>query len=371
MAKDPGKTLQTATLFPLRESNRSTKDSLSASDPIDLWKLNNRVKSSLDLTLTGIAKPANVDVSLLNAKGRVIRSSSQRGNRAERLKDIPLEVGTFYVRVALQRRSAKTRYALTLSATPIANSPLNPPTNNPPVNSPVNPALDQFGNSFATATALRSATGSLKDFVGNSDPNDFLKLGALVAGRLNVELTGLSGDANLELYDQTQTLIFASRNSSTANDSLNQHLTDIAGSTYYLRVNAAAGQETPYTLNYSFVPDTTTQTNSGLRYIDLDAGTGAAPSTGQRVSVTYTGILTDGTKFDSAPNPNQPFEFEIGKGRVIAGWEEGISSMKVGGRRQLIIPPTLAYGATGIPGVIPGNATLIFDVTVVDIKETV
>jgi peptidylprolyl isomerase len=109
-------------------------------------------------------------------------------------------------------------------------------------------------------------------------------------------------------------------------------------------------------------------TPSGLQYIDIEEGTGATPQAGQTVVVHYTGTLQDGTKFDSSRDRNQPFSFPLGAGRVIRGWDEGISTMKVGGRRQLIIPPNLGYGARGAGGVIPPNATLIFDVELLRIS---
>ncbi len=103
-------------------------------------------------------------------------------------------------------------------------------------------------------------------------------------------------------------------------------------------------------------------TPSGLKYVEIVEGTGDTPKTGQKVTVHYTGTLEDGTKFDSSRDRNSPFDFQLGVGQVIKGWDEGLSTMKVGGRRKLIIPPGLGYGARGAGGVIPPNATLLFDV---------
>ena len=106
----------------------------------------------------------------------------------------------------------------------------------------------------------------------------------------------------------------------------------------------------------------TVTTSSGLQYVDDKVGDGAAPQKGKQVSVHYTGTLTDGKKFDSSRDRGQPFKFVIGVGQVIAGWDEGVMSMKVGGKRKLIIPANLGYGSRGAGGVIPPNATLLFEV---------
>jgi peptidylprolyl isomerase len=102
-------------------------------------------------------------------------------------------------------------------------------------------------------------------------------------------------------------------------------------------------------------------TASGLQYIEELEGQGAAVESGQNVSVHYTGWLTNGTKFDSSRDRGEPFEFPVGGGRVIRGWDEGVASMKIGGKRRLIVPPDLGYGSRGI-GPIPPNSVLIFDV---------
>ena len=109
-------------------------------------------------------------------------------------------------------------------------------------------------------------------------------------------------------------------------------------------------------------------TNSGLKYIDEQVGTGSEARSGQTVSVHYTGRLANGTKFDSSLDRKQPFSFPLGAGRVIKGWDEGVAGMKVGGKRKLIIPSELGYGARGAGNVIPPNAELHFDVELLEVK---
>ena len=110
------------------------------------------------------------------------------------------------------------------------------------------------------------------------------------------------------------------------------------------------------------------KTSSGLEYIEVEAGTGAQATAGKTVSVHYTGKFQNGQVFDSSIPRGEPLAFKLGAGQVIKGWDEGIALMKVGGKAQLIIPANLAYGERGAGGVIPPNATLVFDVELVAIK---
>ncbi len=123
--------------------------------------------------------------------------------------------------------------------------------------------------------------------------------------------------------------------------------------------------------NDSNAQDTIT-TSSGLRYVDNAQGAGEAAKAGDNVVVHYTGWLyvdgEKGSKFDSSVDRNQPFNFPLGAGRVIGGWDEGVAGMRPGGKRTLIIPPALGYGARGAGGVIPPNATLMFDVELIEIR---
>ena len=116
-----------------------------------------------------------------------------------------------------------------------------------------------------------------------------------------------------------------------------------------------------------------TKTPTGLQFEDTVAGTGASPKTGQTCVMHYTGWLFEngakkGKPFDSSVDRGQPFEFPIGQGRVIQGWDEGVATMKVGGKRTLVIPPSIGYGARGAGGVIPPNATLLFEVELLGVK---
>ena len=122
------------------------------------------------------------------------------------------------------------------------------------------------------------------------------------------------------------------------------------------------------TLSRGATMSDTTNTPSGLKYEDIKKGVGDEATTGKTVSVHYTGWLTNGTKFDSSKDRGKPFDFPLGGGRVIKGWDEGVQGMKVGGVRKLTIPPSLGYGSRGAGGVIPPDATLVFEVELLKVK---
>ena len=132
--------------------------------------------------------------------------------------------------------------------------------------------------------------------------------------------------------------------------------------------DAQAGKAAPATKATKAAEPAPVVTPSGLKYWDLKVGTGAEAVKGKTVRVHYTGWLTNGKKFDSSLDRGEPFEFRIGAGQVIQGWEEGVAGMKVGGKRKLEIPPALAYGKESIAGLIPPNATLIFQIELLAVK---
>jgi FKBP-type peptidyl-prolyl cis-trans isomerase len=133
-------------------------------------------------------------------------------------------------------------------------------------------------------------------------------------------------------------------------------------------VFAQGGSAKPNTSAPTKVTGAATKTPDGLEYWDIKVGTGPAATAGHTVKVHYTGWLTNGKKFDSSVDRGEPFMFDLGGGHVIKGWDEGVAGMKVGGKRQLRIPPDLGYGDRGAPGAIPPNATLIFDVELLGVR---
>jgi FKBP-type peptidyl-prolyl cis-trans isomerase len=131
---------------------------------------------------------------------------------------------------------------------------------------------------------------------------------------------------------------------------------------------AQGGSTKPDTSAPTKVTGKPTTTVDGLEFWDITVGTGPVATKGKTVKVHYTGWLTNGKKFDSSVDHGQPFTFDLGSGQVIKGWDEGVNGMKVGGKRQLRIPPELGYGSRGAGGVIPANATLIFDVELLGVR---
>ncbi len=150
--------------------------------------------------------------------------------------------------------------------------------------------------------------------------------------------------------------------------SIRRSLVVVAVLTAICSVSAMAGQAQAGAKGKKASAKTVT-TASGLKYTDIKIGSGAAPVKGKQVKVHYTGTLENGKKFDSSVDRNEPFSFVIGVGQVIPGWDEGVMGMKVGGKRKLIIPSKLGYGAAGAGGAIPPNATLLFDVELLDVAK--
>jgi peptidylprolyl isomerase len=155
-------------------------------------------------------------------------------------------------------------------------------------------------------------------------------------------------------------IFYAFRGGGSAQQAIASELRQPSNNSQLIAQNNTSSEESMDLSNVNLADATTT--DSGLKYIVVQEGDGASPQTGENVTVHYTGTLEDGSKFDSSRDRNRPFSFKLGVGQVIKGWDEGVAQMKVGERRTLIIPPELGYGARGAGGVIPPNATLIFDV---------
>ena len=148
----------------------------------------------------------------------------------------------------------------------------------------------------------------------------------------------------------------------------NQNQALAAATSISLAKTQTAAPPTPQPMLFPGIITDTVKTADGLQYKDLVVGTGLSAKTGNTVSVHYTGWLTNGTKFDSSLDHGQPFDFVLGAGGVIKGWDEGVVGMQAGGTRLLYIPPELGYGATGSGSTIPANATLVFEVVLLSIK---
>jgi peptidylprolyl isomerase len=201
---------------------------------------------------------------------------------------------------------------------------------------------------------------------GNDDGSWLTKADMLAMTKAGVPIDKLTSDEfKLRLYGTTAIVNGKSSYYSNGRKLGQNHHTAV-----WLKRNArwqvVVWQSTPIT-NIKLLGAKAVTTASGLQYEDIVVGTGASPKAGQIVRVHYTGWLIDGTKFDSSMDHSGPLPFPIGIGRVIKGWDEGVLSMKVGGKRKLVIPPQLGYGANGM-GPIPPNATLVFEVELVGIE---
>ena len=209
------------------------------------------------------------------------------------------------------------------------------------------------------------------DFLAGNDDGSLLKKDdVLKMGKAGLPFTKITTDEfKLRLYGTTA-IVNSNANYFVGERKLASH--------YQLTVwqrRALGGQSRWQVVSWQTTPITRIKlkgakamtTASGLQYEDIVEGTGASPKTGQTVKVHYTGTLTDGTKFDSSVDRGQPFDFTIGVGRVIRGWDEGVMTMKVGGKRTLVIPPSLGYGSQA-NGPIPANSTLIFEVELLGVQ---
>ena len=181
-------------------------------------------------------------------------------------------------------------------------------------------------------------------------------LGALLLGTMTMALAGCSGGS-----PATQTTTPTSSRLSTQSTAPTSTAPSSTAS-----ASSTAGSDS--SLGAMSTAPSSTSNSAGLQIKDIKVGIGAAAKAGDTITVDYTGWLTDGTKFDSSIDRNQPFKFVLGNGEVIEGWDKGVAGMKVGGTRQLIIPPALAYGEQGVTGAIPVNATLKFEIKLLAIQ---
>lgn len=184
-----------------------------------------------------------------------------------------------------------------------------------------------------------------------------------IAG-ITVVVLVIVGFLILRSYSLQRAAAQAAESTTTAQLATN---TVIAQTSQVLAVTQTAEATSRPTMAFPGIPTDVITTTTGLKYKDLVVGTGAEAKSGSQVTVNYTGWLTDGTKFDSSLDSGKPFNFQLGAGNVIKGWDEGVASMKVGGKRILVIPPDLGYGSSG-QGSIPANSTLIFEVDLLDVK---